>query len=245
MAGLESQLRQAAEATSNVHVEIGLRIRSTLAHLFMSEGRTGEALEITRSLGEHVDVAGVLEAFDLGQRHARHEIDLAGEQRRNLAGLLGDHLVDDAIDLGAAGPVVVPGFEHVAVALGEFDQPVGSGADRVTSELLLADLFEVLGRKDLATVEADVVEGVGVNFIGDDVEGQLVDHDHLVDELPLRVHQEILTGHDPIEVPLDGRGVEHLAVLEGVVRPQVEAPGQVVNRLVEVRPRACGALRGG
>ena len=66
VAGLESQLRQAAEATSNVHVEIGLRIRSTLAHLFMSEGRTGEALEIYGNLwrsNRHRNVFGTLAPF--------------------------------------------------------------------------------------------------------------------------------------------------------------------------------------
>ncbi len=66
VAGLESQLRQAAEATSNVHVEIGLRIRSTLAHLLMSEGRTGEALEIYGNLWQsnrHRNVFGTLAPF--------------------------------------------------------------------------------------------------------------------------------------------------------------------------------------
>ena len=64
---------------------------------------------------------------------------------------------------------------------------------------------------------------------GGDVERLVVHDDDVIDELPLWLHHEILAGADAFDVPLDGVGVQRLAILEGEPRPQMKPPREVVD----------------
>ena len=42
-----------------------------------------------------------------------------------------------------------------------------------------------------------------MRLVGDNIEGPLIHDNNFVDEQPLRMHQEVLAGEDPVDIPLD------------------------------------------
>ena len=126
--------------------------------------------------------------------------------------------------------IVVPSLEDVAVILAELGQRVRTGADGVAVELFLADLFKIGGRQQLAAVVADVIFEVGVRGVGDDIDGEIVHNDDFLDESPLLIERDVADGMaDAVDIPLDGFGVNRLAIMEGRAFAQVEAPGGGVD----------------
>src|SRR5206468_2743395 len=76
------------------------------------------------------------------------DVDLAALERGQSGGRIRDRLEDQPLDVRGLSPVLVHGLEHELDARRERDEPIGTGADRVLLEALVADLRDVALRDD-------------------------------------------------------------------------------------------------
>ncbi len=154
----------------------------------------------------------------------------AGEARLRVR----QRLQHDAVEMGMAlVPVVRILLQHHAVARVPGLQYIGSGADRIAIVVValglpgrrrMNDVIGTLDRQQRRQVHRRIVEIVNVcQFIG---------RLHVVNERDVKRAAALVGGILlPVEVFLDGLGVERRAVVEFDAGPQFESPGLVIVRM--------------
>ncbi len=155
---------------------------------------------------EHRDRRIGRQPFDVGRRHALDDLHVAGQQRGHARGVGGQDAQRHAIPLRLLAPVGVVARQLQAVALGERDELVRSGADQ----------------------RAAVVEIVGAGFLGGllrhDVEGRQVVRHQRVRSVGGDAHGQLVERRDVLEAACVD-GVRRRAVLDG------GRPGQRVHHV--------------
>ena len=203
---------------------VGGQAQRLADRLFLEGGMGGVErdmrVEIARA-SEARRVRQGLHARDIGRRHVRPEVDLAGLQLRQQGVAVGDDLVDDLLDLGLTAPVVRVRFERDVVAANPLDVAEGPDSDRLAVVRRRVDVRQVA--EDVLGEYARVGAGrreerrqvARVRFLEMEHHGVLVRLVDLGDEIPP------VTSHLVVGRVVHGIGREHdVVAIEGLtVRP--------------------------
>jgi hypothetical protein len=86
------------------------------------------------ALGDHLDAGNLRDAVEIGERHRREggELDLVGFERAGCRGAVGQHAIDDLVEMRLSfAPIAFVALEQIIFAglvLGERNGPVPTGA---------------------------------------------------------------------------------------------------------------------
>jgi hypothetical protein len=171
-----------------------------------------------------------LEAGNVGRRGPLDEVELARLQVGEPDGAVDDRQIDDAVDVDLAlVPVVRIALDDDAVLRNALDEAERSRADGIGAELF-AGCLRCLRRDHHSGAIGELREERRERCRKVDA------HGHRIDDVDARHGGELAApvgaGHRlvPLEVVLDGGGIELLAVVERHVRPDLHRQRLVVRR---------------
>ena len=185
-----------------------------------------------RRIGEVVVRAwpGFVDHVHLVGRHRFDDVDAPRDQLGDLGGLLGDDPDADVLEGGLGSPVVLVSRQEVLLLLGPLRELVGTGADRVLLQPLVALLLDRLLGLDHLRREPLDEEGIGAIRL--EAHGLGVHHLDALDLGVVATGGELVLGvQHAVEGGLHVLGPERCAVVELHTLPELDLPGRVVHVL--------------